>query len=78
MFSLKVYPSPENFTQLLFAMVVTFYKSATVEGFGLLPRHFWPLANPFLAFGQGLELWVVNPSIAHDAIHLCLIARHID
>ena len=38
---------------------------APAEGFGLWPRHIWPLANPFLAFGQDIEVWVVNPSKVH-------------
>ena len=42
---------------------------APAEGFDLQSRHFWPLANPFLAFSQGLdsrlELWLGNPSTVH-------------
>ena len=42
-----------------------FLEVQSMEGFGLRPGHFWPLANPFQAFGQGLELRVVVSSKAH-------------
>ena len=44
MFGLKDYPSPENFTQLRVAMVVTFCKSVNMGGI-------WETTEPFNACG---------------------------
>ena len=36
--------------------------SSSYGGLWLSAKAFWPSANPFLAFSQDLEVWLVNPS----------------